>query len=143
MAAVIDLQHKRQALGLAAVLEAEHAALRQFVALLEAEQGELAAPRPEELERIARAKQALVDELQQLAGQRPMLKAASLPGPLQKTLALITAAAAQARRLNEVNARLLALHSQACTARVQVLTAGAQSSTTYGGPRHRNPYVVR
>lgn len=142
MAAVIDLHHRRQAMSLAAVLEAEHAALRQFVALLEREQAELASPRAETLERIVAEKQALVDELQQLATQRPALKAASLPAPLRHHLAQITAAAAQAQRLNEVNARLLALHEQACRARVQVLTAGAPTSHTYG-PRQANPYALR
>lgn len=142
MAAVIDLHHKRQAMGLAAVLEAEHAALRQFLGLLEKEQGELAAPRVEVLERIALEKQAIIDELHRLATQRPVLDAKALPPELQKTLSLISAAARQAQRLNAVNDRLLALHSKACMARVQVLTAGSGRNDTYG-PRRSNPYATR
>jgi flagellar biosynthesis/type III secretory pathway chaperone len=141
MAAVTNLNDTRQALSLSAVLEAEHSTLRQFLSLLEREQMELASPRPEALERLAGEKQVLMNELETLVRQRPHLQASSLPEPLRRTLGNITEAVGQARRLNDVNGRLLALHGKACAARVQVLTAGAHRNQVYGTGKP-NPYAA-
>lgn len=97
------------------------AALGAFIALLEREQQLLARPQADALEAIAAEKQVLLEQLDprgrsvQNARQDPALRAL----------------AARARHLNATNARMLALHRNACDCRLQVLRGGASTPPLY------------
>ena len=118
----------------AAVLDAEHGMLERFIALLVREQDALVAPVPDQLEAIALEKQALVDEMMALRSRRPAGKPGQLdqaPAHIAERLRRVGKAAAEAKRLNDTNTRLLSLHMQACISRIQVLRGCARMDNVY------------
>lgn len=115
----------------AAVLDAEHDVLERFIEVLGREQQALVSPVPEQLESIAQSKQALVDELMALRNRRPAAKPANAPAHIAERLRRVGHAAAEAKRLNDTNTRLLSLHMQACISRIQVLRGGPRMDNVY------------
>lgn len=100
---------------------APHAAITEFIALLEREQHILARPQADALEAIATQKQVLLDQLDPRG--RGILAARQDPA--------LRALVARARHLNAANARLLAIHRNACDNRLQVLRGGPSTNTLY------------
>jgi flagellar biosynthesis/type III secretory pathway chaperone len=91
----------------------EREALARFVDLLEREQVALARPASADLQAYADEKLALADHIEALRRKQP--RGARSTDPVVADLAR------RARRLNETNGRLIALHLQAVTARLQAL----------------------
>lgn len=90
--------------------------LTALVALLEREQQELANPRVESLEAIAREKHVLVNALYDAWGKRSVDAT-----PVPQGEAEIPGLARRAQRLNKSNASLLAMHRSCCESRLGVL----------------------
>ncbi len=94
-----------------------HAAMQAFIEVLEREQRALAHPASADVQAFADERLRLADQIEALRRKTPR-NAAVDPAAVDPELAAL---ARRARRLNETNGRLIALHLQSVTARLQAL----------------------
>jgi flagellar biosynthesis/type III secretory pathway chaperone len=102
------------------------AAIVAFIALLEREQRLLAQPQADALEALSVEKQRLLAQIDTL--YRGASAAGARAAPPDATTRVL---AAQAQQLNAINARLLALHRNACESRLRVLRSNTAGTLLY------------
>lgn len=136
-------------LVLSQTLERETGLVSRFVALLTQEQEALTAAKPESLPAIHEEKTSLIGQLNTLESQRNQLIGGTPTLSEKERMALWLSAhpaetkiagqwatliglALDAKRLNELNARLVKLHLDRTTQALAILTRRSEENTFYG-----------
>lgn len=145
-------------LPLSQILERETLLVSRFVALLTDEQNALSTAKPESLPAIHAEKSALIEQLNVLEAQRNSLISGNPALPEKERMAAwltqhpsevkiaaqwaaLMASALSAKRLNELNAKLVAIHLERTTQALAILTRRAEENTFYSSNGQTSQYT--